>query len=332
MNSPSVKKTFNSTEDARSQDADCPSTLPFGHDLKAERPRAARRGLLKELLRAGEARLKAAGADAPGLCCEMLLAHALGCDRAALFRRPEEAVSDEEAVRFERLLSRRAAREPVQQIVGCTEFWSLRILCDSRALIPRPETELLVEAALGLLKGAPLPFIADIGTGTGCIAIALATELRGARICASDLSRDALALAAQNLAEHGLARRVRLFEGDLARPFLEQGLEARFDAVVCNPPYIAEREIAFLQPEVRDHDPRLALDGGPDGLRFIRRLLAEAPALLKPEGHLILEAAEGQAGRIRALAADSGGAAPFGRLRAEQAAGAWSDRPRIRLE
>lgn len=145
--------------------------------------------------------------------------------------------------------------------------------------------------------------------------------VRGARICASDLSRDALALAAQNLAEHGLARRVRLFEGDLARPFLEQGLEARFDAVVCNPPYIAEREIAFLQPEVRDHDPRLALDGGPDGLRFIRRLLAEAPALLKPEGHLILEAAEGQAGRIRALAADSGGAAPFGR--AQGRTGRW---------
>ena len=109
----------------------------------------------------------------------MLLAHALGCDRTALFRRSEEAVSDEEAARFERLLSRRAAREPVQQIVGCTEFWSLRIRCDSRALIPRPETEILVEAALGLLKGAPSPFIADIGTGTGCIAIALATELPG---------------------------------------------------------------------------------------------------------------------------------------------------------
>jgi release factor glutamine methyltransferase len=211
----------------------------------------------------------------------------------------------DKAAQFEELLARRVAREPVQQIVGHTEFWSLNILCDSSALIPRPETEVLVETAVGLLKENAAPAVADIGTGTGCIAVALATELPGARICASDISRGALELAARNLAAHGLTQRVRLFEGDLAEPFLNQGLAGQFDAIVCNPPYIAESEKPTLQPEVRDYEPEAALYGGADGLRVIACLLAVTSPLLKPAGHLLIEIAQGQAPAVRELAEKS---------------------------
>jgi release factor glutamine methyltransferase len=237
----------------------------------------------------------------------MLMAHLLECDRAALHRCSRDELSMDEAARFEALLARRAAREPVQQIVGHTEFWSLNILCDSSALIPRPETEVLVEAALDVLKGSATPVIADIGTGTGCITIALATELPGALLCASDISNDALDLAARNLAAHGLTQRVQLFEGDMAEPFLRQGLAGRFDAIVCNPPYVAESDKLTLQPEVREYEPEAALYGGRDGLRVIARLLDETGPLLKPGGHLIMEIGLGQASAVRELAERTAG-------------------------
>lgn len=260
-----------------------------------------------ELLRAGAARLREADVDAPRICAEMLMAHLLETDRAALLRRSKDRLSLDEAARYEELLARRVAREPVQHIVGHTEFWSLNILCDPSALIPRPETEVVVEMALGILRNSAAPTIADIGTGTGCIAIALATELPGARLCVSDMSRDALELAARNLTAHGLTQRVQLFEGDLAEPFLRHGLAGRLDAIVCNPPYVAESDKPALQPEVRDHEPEIALYGGRDGLRVIARLLAETGPLLKPAGYLITEIAQGQASAVRELAAQSGG-------------------------
>jgi release factor glutamine methyltransferase len=237
----------------------------------------------------------------------MLMAHLLETDRAALLGLSKDRFSSDEAARYDELLARRAAREPVQHIVGHTEFWSLNILCDSSALIPRPETEVVVETALGILRAGAAPAIADIGTGTGCIAIALATELPGARVYASDVSRDALELAARNLAAHGLTQRVQLFEGDMAEPFLRHGLAGGLDAIVCNPPYIAESDKPALQPEVRDHEPEAALYGGRDGLRVISRLLAETGPLLKPAGHLVMEIAQGQAPAVRELAAQSGG-------------------------
>ena len=235
MNSQNAKKASSSTEDRAPRAA-------WKNSCGPARPACARPDV-----------------DAPRLCAEMLMAHLLGCDRAALHRRSKDALSMDEAARFEELLARRAAREPVQHIVGRTEFWSLDILCDPSALIPRPETEVVVETALGVLKDSAAPAIADIGTGTGCIAIALATELPGARLYASDISRDALELAARNLAAHGLAQRVQLLEGDLAEPFLKQGLAGRLDAVVCNPPYVAESDKPALQPEVRDYEPEAAL-------------------------------------------------------------------------
>jgi release factor glutamine methyltransferase len=282
MNSQNAKKAFNSTED-----------------------RAP--GRVDQLLRSGATRLREAGVDAPRLCAEMLMAHLLECDRAALHRCSRDELSMDEAARFEALIARRAAREPVQQIVGHTEFWSLNILCDSSALIPRPETEVVVETALGILKNSAAPTLADIGTGTGCIAIALATEFPGARLYASDLSRDALEIAARNLAAHGLTQRVQLLEGDLAEPFLRRGLAGEFDAIVCNPPYVAESDKPALQPEVRDYEPELALYGGRDGLRVVARLLAETGPLLKPAGYLIIEIAQGQARAARELAEKSAG-------------------------
>ncbi len=257
---------------------------------------------VEELLRAGAIRLRAADVDAPRVCAEMLMAHVFGGDRVALIRRSKDRLIRDDAARYEELLARRVAREPVQHIVRYTEFWSLNILCDASALIPRPETEVVVETGLSLLKDRAAPMIADIGTGTGCIAIALATELPGARFCASDISYEALDLAARNLADHGLEHRVQLLEGDLAEPFLKRGLAGKFDAIVCNPPYVAESEKASLQPEVRDFDPEIALYGGRDGLRVIARLLAEAGPLLKPAGHLIMEIGQGQAPAIRELA------------------------------
>jgi release factor glutamine methyltransferase len=281
MNSPNAKKASSSIEERTS-------------------------GCVEELLRAGAARLREADVEAPRLCAEMLMAHLLGTDRAALCRRAKDRLSTDEAARYEELLARRAAREPVQHIVGRTEFWSLDILCDPGALIPRPETEVVIQTALGVLKNSAAPEIADIGTGTGCIAIALATELPGARLYASDISRNALELAARNLAAHGLSERVQLFEGDMAEPFLSHGLAGRLDAVVCNPPYVAESHKPALQPEVREYEPEAALYGGRDGLRVVARLLAEAAPLLKPAGYLIIEIAQGQAPAVRELAEKSG--------------------------
>ena len=256
---------------------------------------------VRDLLRAGERRLATVGVDAPGPCAAMLLAHALGWERIALYSRSDEVAAADAAARFDEFLSRRAAREPVQYILRSTEFWSLPILCDHRALIPRPETEAVVETALAVIEGRMSPRIADIGTGTGCIAIALAHERPDARIYASDVSRDALALAARNLERHALGQRVRLLEGDLCAPFLARGLREQFDLIVCNPPYIGETEMPSLQAEVREHEPWVALCAGPEALQFIRRLLEETPALLRPDGRLVMEVAEGQADAIHEL-------------------------------
>ena len=262
--------------------------------------RAPRR--VSDLLRAGAARLREADVDSPRLCAEMLMAHLLECDHVALHRRSGDEISTDDAARFGALLARRVTREPVQHIIGHTEFWSLDILCDPSALVPRPETEVLIETAFNVLKNIAAPVIADIGTGTGCIVIALAKELPRARLFASDISCDALALAARNLETHGLTQRVQLIEGDLAEPFLRQGLAGQFDAIVCNPPYIAESDKPTLQPEVRDYEPEIALYGGANGLRVIARLLAETGPLLKPAGYLIIEIAQGQAHAARELA------------------------------
>jgi len=244
------------------------------------------------------ARLVTAGVAEPRADAEVLLAHVLGTTRAgvvAAARRPLPAGADGA---LERLVARRAAREPVQYVIGEREFWSLSLAVDPRVLVPRPETELVVETALRVAPGARR--VLDVGTGSGAIAAALARELPAAGVWASDVDRDALAVARVNLGRH--APRVGLACGDLLAPFRD----GAFDLVVSNPPYVADGELARLLPEVRDHEPRRALAAGPDGLAVLRALVADAPRVLVPGGCLVIEMGAGQAPAVRALVEETG--------------------------
>jgi len=237
-------------------------------------------------LREATARLAAAGIEEARLDAELLLAHSLGLARAALLAHPERPFSRAEAETLSALLKRRAMREPLPYLTGWREFFGLGFSVDPNVLIPRPETELLVERALAWAADQGLPStltLADVGTGCGCIAVALAVHLPQAMIYASDLSADALAVARRNAARHGVASRVRFCQGDLLAALPEP-----VQMIVANLPYISQQEWPNLPPEVR-WEPRWALDGGPDGLDLVRRLLAQAPHYLAPNGALLLE-------------------------------------------
>ncbi len=223
------------------------------------------------------------------LDAQTLLAHALGCDRTHLIVNYNQPLADEQQTNYQSLIARRASGEPLQYIVGQQEFFGLPFRVTPAVLIPRPETELLVEETIRLAQTLPhahAPVIVDVGTGSGCIAIALARELENARIYATDLSADALAVARQNAALNGVAERIQFIQCDLLA-----GLPARLQAdfIVSNPPYIATHEMAALQREVREWEPHAALTDNADGLSFYRRLLAETPQHLKSEGYLLCE-------------------------------------------
>jgi release factor glutamine methyltransferase len=243
-------------------------------------------------------RLEAAGVAEARPDAEVLLAHALGTDRAGLVVRGRDVLPAEVARRFEGLLVRRGAREPVCQIVGRREFWSLDLSVDRRVLAPRPESELLVETVLALAPHARR--ILDCGTGSGALAAALARELPAAAVVASDRSGDALAVAGVNLAR--LAPRVPAVRADWVEAFRA----GTFDVVVANPPYVGRTELARLAPEVRAWEPALALDGGLDGLEAIRSLLATTARVLAPRGWLVFEMGSGQAPAASAAAAADG--------------------------
>jgi release factor glutamine methyltransferase len=236
-------------------------------------------------------RLERAGVPEPRVDAELLLAELLGCGRGTLWLRRDEALDDGVEERFLGLLERRLRREPLQHILGYQEFRGLRIEVDGRALIPRPETEALVDAALaaGLPAGAR---VADLGTGSGCLAVALAVERPDLRVEALERSPAALALARANAALHGVAERVAFVEGDLAAP--PAAWSAALDAVLSNPPYVARADWERLAPEVRDHDPREALVAGETGLEVYRRLAPAAGGLLRDAAPLILELGYGQ--------------------------------------
>lgn len=244
--------------------------------------------------------------DSPRLAAESLLAHALGWQRIDLYTRFETDLPDESVGAFRELVKRRRDREPLQYILGRTEFRSLAFVCDARVLAPRPETEQVVELALARVQGLEAPMIADIGTGSGCIAVSLAKELPNARVVATDISLPALEVALANVESHGLTDRVRLLEGDLAQPLLAEGLGGRLDLVVSNPPYVASDEFETLQPEVRDYEPRVALDGGTDGLDVYRRLFKEVVSLLRCGGAAVVEMPDRRSSQVRALADELG--------------------------
>ncbi len=227
----------------------------------------------------------------------VLLAHALDCRRLDLYTRYDEVPGDEARGRFRELVRRRVEGCPVAYLVGHKEFYSLDFEVNPAVLIPRDDTGWLVEDCLRLARELPAPAILDVGTGSGCIAITVAQRLKGAQVTASDVSAEALAVAARNAVRHKVADRVRFLHGDLFAA-LPEG--ERFDFVLSNPPYIAMAEIETLAPDVKDYEPRLALDGGPDGFAVIDRLLADADARLKPGGYLLLEIGADQESAARA--------------------------------
>lgn len=245
-----------------------------------------------ELLRAATEELKAAGCASPRLDAEVLLSVVLGCDRLALYREPARQVTDQEATAFRALLSRRAGGEPVAYLTGEKEFMGLRFKVTPAVLIPRPETELLVETALALLRDVAAPVVADVGTGCGAIAVSLAVSLPAARIFATDVSPAALAVARENAVRQGVAGRIVFLAGDLLEPLLPVG-ELILDLVAANLPYIPTRAMKSLPREVR-REPMVALDGGADGLALYRRLVPQAGRLLKPGGYLLMEIGPGQ--------------------------------------
>ena len=268
------------------------------------------------------------GVESPRLQTELLLAHLLKLPRMKLYLNFERTLKLPEVDALRELVKRRGQREPLQHITGSTSFCGLEIAVNRHALVPRPETEILAELGWQwlefTLQRVPeqpkgwTPTALDFGTGTGCIAIALAVKCPAAKITATDISADALALTKENAARNGVAERIEFLQGDgfvalfdasergrLAREL--SGADTRtscprsFDLIISNPPYIPSAEIATLQPEVRDFDPRSALDGGGDGLDFYRLIASQAAAFLKPGGKVMLEFGDGQAEAIRRI-------------------------------
>jgi release factor glutamine methyltransferase len=255
-----------------------------------------------EALRRAAAHLAERGITAARLEAELMLAHVLGLTRLELYLHFDRPLSQDERSAMRRLLTERGRGVPLAYLTGKREFFSLEFEVSSAVMVPRPETELLVEAVLGLERDERLPAgeILDVGTGAGAIAVALAHRLPARRVVATDISPDALAVAARNARRHGIAGRVTFTEGDL-----NAGQTGPFAAVVSNPPYIAEGDRGTLPPEVLA-EPPLALFAGEAGLTVIRRLIGTCPGLLAPGGWLLLEVGAGQAGEVERLMRDEG--------------------------
>lgn len=245
-------------------------------------------------------RLDEAGSETASLDAQVILAHVLGHDRAWLFAHHDYALSAKEAEQYAEMVARRVNAEPVAYLVGRREFYGLDLTVDRRVLIPRPETELLVDAVLDHieLRQAPTVTVADVGTGSGAIALAVAANCPTARVYATDVSAGALAVAAANVARLDSRRQVALLEGDLLAPLPEC-----VDIVAANLPYIAVSEYFGLMADVRDYEPRLALEAGPHGLDVITRLLQQVPAHVNPGAAIFLEIGRGQGEAVTQLAA-----------------------------
>ncbi len=294
-------------------------TLPMSLDVRAA---------LKE----GMARLRAADVTSHTLAAELLLMHALGRDRTWLYTNPESVLDASAIEEYFALIARRVAGEPTQYLTGKQEFWGLQFEVTPAVLIPRPETEHVIEVALerlgargikiDLITGAPSPQlrIADVGTGSGCIAVALAHELPHAEFTATDISPAALEVARHNAARHAVSDRIHFLHTDLLEACLAEppitnhqsrvtNRESRiashesrsFDLIVSNPPYVARNESATLAREVRDHEPHAALFGGPTGVEIYSRLIEQAGALLRSGGILVLELGYNSADEVRKM-------------------------------
>ena len=254
--------------------------------------------LLREALTSATDRLTEAGVTNPRRDAELLLMFALGRDRAYIFGHPEHPLTESEATRYDEAISKRLQGMPPQYITGRQEFWGMDFIVSPAVLIPRPETEHLVEVVLELARGIEHPRIVDVGTGSGCIALALAEELPNAELYAVDVSPEALEVARENARRHHLGQRIDFRCSNLLDAFPQ---ENSFDFVVSNPPYISELEKNQLQTEVHDFEPHLALFSGPSGYEVIERLVQQAANVLKPGGWLAMEIGAGQETKLRQL-------------------------------
>jgi len=253
----------------------------------------------------GRHRLLGAGIEhqEAALSARLLAEAVLGWSTTQILTSGDQLEPPAFAAAFEELISRRAHREPLAYITGTREFWNLRFEVSPAVLIPRPETEGLIEAVNTMLPDREVPLrVADVCTGSGCVAVAIAVERRSARVVATDVSAAALDIARRNITRHGVRDRVECVQGDLLMP-----LTGRFDLIVANPPYVAVGSRTALQPEVRNFEPETALFGGADGLEIIRRLIADAPACLNQDGYLMFEFGDGQEADVSELISASDG-------------------------
>jgi len=259
---------------------------------------------VSEALRLAARRLVEAGVADPAWNAELLLRHVLAWDRGALLTREADVLTADQEARFLSLAAERASRRPLQHLTGVQSFYGRDFMVTSDVLIPRPETEVLVEAALERLPDTGPTVVVDIGTGTGCIALTLAVERPAAEVHALDISHAALEVARENARRLGLESRVRFYQGDLALPLRD--MVRRVDLVASNPPYVDAADFADLMPEVRDHEPRVALVPVPDLPRMCRRLVGGARRLLRPGGTLMLEVGQGQAEEVSSICVREG--------------------------
>jgi len=256
------------------------------------------------------------GVDSPRLSAELLLSHVLAKKRIELYTQFDRTVAEDQLARLRDMVKRAGQHEPIAYLVGKTEFYSLELNVSPHCMIPRPETELLVERAIEFLQVRSGPqIVCDLCTGSGCIAIAIVKNCPAARIMATDISDDALKVAAQNVQKHQLDERAELLCGDLFEPVTPRLAGDKFDLIVCNPPYVSAAEYEALARNVRDYEPKLALFAGTDGLDICRRVIQEASAFLKPAGALMLEIGFSQGRVIKELLEQAG---TFAEIRIEK--------------
>lgn len=242
------------------------------------------------------------GIDSPRLSSEILLSHVLRISRIELYTNFDKTVSKPDLDTLHKLVRRAAQHEPVGYLVGRAEFYSLTLEISKDCLIPRPETELLVERAIEFLrKRSGHQFVCDLCTGSGCIAVAIGKNFTEADIIATDICDSALNIAAHNVDKHGLADRIKLLCGDLFDPVIPQLDTAKFDLIVCNPPYVTTAEYAAIDKNVKEYEPELALHAGPEGLDIYRRIVEKIEDFLKPTAALMLEIGYSQGPAVRQL-------------------------------
>lgn len=246
--------------------------------------------------------LKQHGSESPRLDAEILLAHSRGCQRIQLYTQYDAPLEPEERATMRDLVRRRATLEPVAYLVGFREFFGLDFEVEPGVLVPRPDTESLVVAALEILNELSASNVLDVCTGTGCVPVAIAVNCETATLTAIELDDHVYQIAQRNIRKHDLANRISLLQGDLFAPLSS---DASFDVITANPPYVTDDEMGTLQPDVRLHEPQIALRGGADGLDIVRRLIAESSSWLNDSGTLLLEIGDQQSGAVTELFADA---------------------------